>query len=72
MQTDRKLSLSAAAPDLVQEYTTNFIASCYTVNITEKLMCHNRVGKSSKSVSKVSSLPPTPVSFIENVKRAHL
>ena len=61
MQTDRKLSLNAALPDLVQEYTTIFIAACYRypLNITEKL-CHNCEGKSSKSVAKVSSLPPTP------------
>ena len=76
MQTDRNLSLNAALTVLVQEYTS-FIPACYRYTQCENMatslkMWKNRVRTSSKSVAKVSSLPPTTESFVQNVKRAHL
>ena len=67
----------AAMPVVVQESTT-FIDACYgyphceNMTTAQQKMWKSRVGKSSKSVPKLSSLPPTSESFMENVKRAHL
>ena len=56
----------AELPDVVQE-STIFIAACYgfpqreNIKTARQKMWKKRVGKSSKSVVKVSSLPPTAV-----------
>ena len=68
---------NATLPVVVQE-STAFIAACYGYSDCENMtsarqkMWKHKVAKSSKSVVKVSSLPPTAESFVENVKRAHL
>ena len=68
---------NAELPYVVQE-STIFIAVCYgfpqceNMTTARQKMCKKRVGKSLKSVVKVSTLPPTAESFVENVKRAHL
>ena len=57
---------NAELPDVVQE-STIFIAACYgfpqreNIKTARQKMWKKRVGKSSKSVVKVSSLPPTAV-----------
>ena len=68
---------NAELPDVVQE-STMFIAACYGISQRESIktarqkIWKKRVWKSSKSVVKVSSLPPTAESFVKNVKQAHL
>ena len=57
---------------------TTFVSVCYgypesrNMSDTRHKVWKNRVGKSSKSVSYLSTLPPTTESFTENAKRAHL
>ena len=68
---------NAELPVAIQEATT-FVSACYgypesrNMSGTGHKVWKNRVGKSSKSVSNLSTLPPTTESFTENVKRAHL
>ena len=68
---------NAELPDEVQE-STIFIAACYgfpqreNIKTARQKIWKKRVGKSSKSVVKVSSLPPTAESILENVNQAHL
>ena len=64
---------------LVNQKASKFISACYgyphcvdTMTTIRQKMWKNKVGKSSKSVQKLSSLPPTTESSTENVKRAHL
>ena len=64
---------------VVNQEASKFVSACYgyphcvdTMTTIRQKMWINKVGKSSKSVPKLSSLPPTTESFTENVKRAHL
>ena len=64
-------------PAVIQEATT-IVSACYgypnskSLSETRHKLCKNKVGQSSKSVSNLSTLPPTTESFSENVKHAHL
>ena len=58
---------------------SNFIAACYsetgehfTMSFVLQKVWSSRVGKAPSCAPKLCSLPPTPESFTENVKRAHL
>ena len=64
---------------LVNQEASIFIPACYgyphcvdTMTTIRQKMVKNKVGKSSRSTPKLSSLPPTTESFTENVKHAHL